>query len=65
MIRVFSMVKQPGAAGRPVNASRRGPRAWRKLASIQTSTGIWIAGVIAAGATPIGEIPIEGAGFGD
>jgi hypothetical protein len=29
------------------------------------AAGIRIAGVIAAGATPIGEIPIEGAGFGD
>jgi hypothetical protein len=29
------------------------------------SAGIWVAGVMAARTTPIGEIAIEGAGFGD
>ena len=48
-----------------VNSSRRGPRAWRKPASIQHVTGIWVADVIAAHVTPTSEIPIDGAGFGD
>ena len=64
MIRVFSMVKQPGAAGLSMQAGAALAPGISQQA-FKHAVGFRVAGVISAHATPIGEIPIEGAGFGD
>ena len=63
MIRVFSMAMQPGAAG-SIQADAALARGVSQQA-FKYATGIWVADVIAAHVTPIGEIPIDGTGFGD
>jgi hypothetical protein len=60
MIRVFSMMifdQEPSAAGRPVNASRHGPRAGISQQAFKHAAGIRIADVVSARVTPISKIP--------
>jgi len=58
------MVKQPGAAGLSMQAGAALAPGISQQA-FKHAVGFRVAGVISAHATPIGEIPIEGAGFGD
>jgi hypothetical protein len=62
MIRVFSMVMQPGRASMQAGAAlahRVCQQAFKHAADIR------VAGVISARVTPISKIPIDSAGLGD
>jgi hypothetical protein len=59
-----SMMMQPSAAGPSMQAGAALAPGISQQA-FKHAAGFRIAGVVSAHATPIGEIPIEGAGLGD
>jgi hypothetical protein len=64
MIRVFSMVKQPGAAGPSMQAGAAlAPGVGQQ--PFKHAAGFWVVGVMSAHATPSSKVPVDGAGFGD
>jgi hypothetical protein len=64
MIRVFSMVNQPGAAGPSMQAGAALAPGVSQQA-FKHATGFRVAGVMSAHATPGSKVPVDGAGFGD
>src|SRR5262249_51846548 len=65
MIRVFSVVMQPGAAGRRSMQAGAALEPGVSQQAFEHAAGIRVAGVIPARVTPISKIPLGGASFGD